>query len=125
MSFPMCMLSWKSKKPVGCCSMKLITISSARWASSGLVDAAIEDVDVDGVTSRFGSFISTRVGMGGGRMVSAGVTVRGRSSMAGARTAWSRLCSGSDGSPIGESRGSGFVPSTSGPDPNASTCGYV
>ena len=71
----MCMLSWKSRNPIGCCSMKLITTSNARRASSGLVEACKDDVDVAGVTSRFLSAAKICAGRGGGRIVSAGVTV--------------------------------------------------
>ena len=97
------MLSWKSRNPVGCCSMKLITTSNACRASSGVVEAGIDDVEVDGVTSRLDSAAKTCAGNGGGRIVSEGVTVLGRSSGRLPCTASSMLMSGSGGSSIGES----------------------
>ena len=60
--------------------MKLITTSRARLASSGDVDACADEVDVAGVNSRFASAAKICAGNGGGRMVSEGVTVLGRSS---------------------------------------------
>ena len=75
MSFPMCMLSWKSKNPDGCCSMKCMRTSSARRASSGLVEAAAEDAEGAGASSRLVSMAKMCAGNGGGRIVSAGATV--------------------------------------------------
>jgi hypothetical protein len=98
-SLPTVILSCMSRKPFGCCSKKLRTISIAWRASSGLVG---DKFGVDAGVMDRGTLMLD--GKGGGRIVSDGATVFGRLLIDSSGSAELRFGRGSVSSCIGESK---------------------